>query len=281
MKQTLSIQSNKPYLVADAFRLCDPQMLLDVISGYEMDWSLPFKDSSDRDRRPFAKKAYETLNVIGMVAEHERINGRIPSEYDYFYADPTNEERFRRKEYEAEDVIVPWESFGIVGVNGIFERKICARIIHLKDLKTAQKHIDRTGGKVLTIEALYSGQINEAGYNLLDELVSTNFVSSIDSLIGMSWPEVLAKRIWLPDIYCERELYCVLANVFWAMTYFSFGGEEIDVPPIYQTYSDLYGIDEAFYADYEKRLDDFVDLLNYNSWVDSVREISKIVNDGN
>lgn len=174
-------------------------------------------------------------------------------------------------------IIIPWEWFSVASVPGEFIRRVDARILKCSYLKKPEVLDELLMAKASDVSELKEVLESNGNVHPFLEVQEKGIVNPISSIIDIPWAESLRYKVWLPPTLCQREKYCVLANAFWAMTYNGFPATAQDIPenPLCKSaaFSQSTFCSDAFEREYLEKMEELVDLLNYNSWVDAMRSI--------
>lgn len=255
--------------LGSALRGCKPELLLDVLLDTEAGWGISYRDIGLTAKESLLEKLSSTLALMGSFDQkNPAASGTHGSSA---FADQEHGLPCRQPDQK---MIVPCETFEIAPDGRAFVRRLNARILDCSKLKTAMDVIQKTGGKLRLIgyedpSAPFGDQITP-----YEAALETGLLDSIDALEDEPWSVALQRKIWLPRTYCERERYCILANVFWVMTYNGFFGdaaERLLGKPV--VVSRPLSSFEDFDDDYKKRMIQLESLMNYNGWVDSIESL--------
>lgn len=241
--------------VREAFAACDSNKLLAAVLRENAGWRMPTSVLGDKQRATLLRKIESTLAVMAATTP-------LPQPHSAL-------------------TIVPWEHFALASASGAFRRSIGAVMVDVSEHRAAQAALRLCGGRMRSP----AGMLRARRKYLAEPCVGLwewgKFGSSLDGFAFESWSNCLAQRVWLPRSLCEYERYCVLASVFWSMTYLGFNeedghmqwGERLTARASRVVFaasaSSTIGVvdpneDEAL----AKKMRRFVDFLNYGSWVD-------------
>ncbi len=254
-----------------ALRSCNPSLLLDVLLDTEAGWGFSYRNIGDAAKESLLEKLSSTIALMQSVGNKE--SGFGSHVHDALSYPIVGAETLD----SCSKLIVPFESFEVSDDGVSFIRRLSARLLDCSKLDEAMKVIQTVGGKVNILTDESDTSTFEKGIDPYEMAVETGILEDIDGLEDEPWSVALQYNIWLPHTYCERERYCILANVFWVITYNGFFGDAAEkilgsctvVPASNET---LVSFDEG----YKQRLHKIASLLNYNGWVDSVEMLTEL-----
>lgn len=254
-----------------ALRSCNPSLLLDVLLDTEAGWGFSYRDIGDAAKESLLEKLSSTIALMQSVGKKEPgfgLHAHDASGYPLL-GEETPDGHSK--------LIVPFESFEVSDDGVAFVRRLNARILDCSKLDEAMKVIQSVGGKVNILTDESDISTFEKGIDPYEMAIETGILEDIDGLEDESWSDALQYNIWLPHTYCERERYCILANVFWVITYNGFFGDAAE--KILGSCTVVPASNEAlasFDERYKQRLHKIASLLNYNGWVDSVETLFEL-----
>lgn len=259
-----STTTKQLFSVAQAFKECDPQYLVD----YLIDNSLWASSDELSKRRPvLLKKVKSILKIISNITHDQSFQSDLSNRY--LYQALSTKDEIDTIDKLSNNLIVLWDSYD-VSHDGRFVRRKDTRIVNLNRLNSIQCAINKLGGRINSCDIDIT---DVCSTRKLQELMKTDFVSTIDTLIDIPWIYILKMNILLPNNCSLEDYYCILENIFWSMTFSTFGIKDLLDDPI-KNYDFLNLSFNDIYSDLENCLEIFLDVLNYNSWVSNVEAIS-------
>lgn len=254
----------------NAFRSCNPELLLDVLLDCEAGWGISYRDIGASAKETLLEKLISTLALMQSVGDKI-----LTSDDSVFQStgDECGESVFGR-EGVLQKMIVPCETFQVSDDGKSFTRQLEAKLLDCSKIKDAFNLIEEMGGRLRQSSLCLPRLPFDHGESPFDLACETGLLADIDILEDEPWIVSLQRRIWLPHIFCERERYCILASVFWAITYKGFFGIAAEEVLNEQCPNDCFVSFEHFDGAYEKRMSDMADVLNYNGWVDSIEALA-------
>lgn len=259
-----STTTKQLFSVAQAFEECDPHYLVDFLIDNTL-WSS--SDELSKQRPILLKKVKSILKIMSNITQSEAFQSDLSNRYLYHALSTKDEVDSIDK--LSNRLIILWDSYD-VSHDGRFVRKKEARIVNLNRLNLIQCVIDKLGGRINSYDIDITDTFST---RKLQSLMKTDFVSTIDTLIDVPWISILKMKILLPNECSLEDYYCLLENIFWSMTFSTFGIKDLLDYPI-KSY-DLSNLNlDNIYSDLANYLDNFLDVLNYNSWVSTVEAIS-------
>ncbi len=227
---------------------------MEVLLDTKVHWNITVNGMGEASRSSLLGKVESTLALMKLIARPERASATTAT---------------------LSKVIVPWEWFSVADNRG-FMRHIDARVMKCAHLRNAERTITSFGGKISAVSDLQTALRSHGGVHPLDDMQERGLFEPISIFADSPWPYVLLQRIWLPKTLCEREKYAVLADIFWTMTHGGFPRTEDGCFTDYETScTSSCTIPASFESDYTQKLRNIAELLNYNSWVDTVQEVAQ------
>lgn len=257
--------------VQNALRFCNPELLLDVLLDTEAGWGTSYRDVGQAAKDSLLEKLSSTLAL--MVSSGEKCANPPRGDGLTPWATLSSLDESCGLG-SCQEIIVPFETFAVSDDAASFVRRLNARIFDCSRLEEAMRVIQGKGGKIRMSPGSRSPQwlIDEA--SPFDVALETGLLQDIEILEDEPWSTTMQRKIWLPRVYCERERYCILANVFWAITYTGFFGAATEKILGDQRASCIEKTSfESFDQSYRKRMFEIAALLNYNGWVDSIESM--------
>lgn len=239
---------------------CDPRRLLDIILECESGWDISYDQVGERAKAVLVRRIAASLGLMGDI-EGEELEGE--------------------QGINSGEIIVPWESFELIDARGAFKRKLSARVVAKPQIDSARGILSDVGGTVSSIGMMEEIMSDNCKKDNVVKLLSQDneFFRRLSYLRNASWTAVLGMSVMLPETLCEKERYCVLANIFWTMTYYGFFTVAVaDVDNRNRYFGETYGenmsedlsIEAMFYESYGKKMQTLMELMNYNSIVASL-----------
>lgn len=258
-----------------ALRSCCPDLLLDVLLDTEAGWGISYKDIGPKAKESLLEKLASTIALMLSVGEKGR---SMHASQSGFLQDLERNPPHRSGRDLAllNKVIVPFEMFEVSNDGRSFIRKLDARIVDCSKLEDALRVISDIGGKIHPPSEGRQHPLSDNAADPFEMILETGLLEDICVLENEPWSLAMQRKIWLPRTYCKRERYCILANVFWAMTYNGFFGDAAEkilgkqfVVPVSKETLD------SFDDEYMERLFEIASLMNYNGWVDSIESLAR------
>ena len=257
-----------------ALRSCDPDLLLDVLLDTEAGWGISYRNVGSNAKMSLLEKLASTIALMLSVGDKGRSldTGGANHSQHFEFAPPGYS---NTQPVPPNKMIVPFETFSVSNDGHSFIRRLDARLLDCSRLEEAMRVIRDIGGKVRLMPEHRHQPILKNGIDPFEMAMETGLLEDICVLEDEQWSATMQRKIWLPRTYCERERYCILASVFWTITYNGFFGNAADkiigrqdVSPI-----PLETLD-SFDDDYKDRLFEIASLMNYNGWVDSIESLT-------
>lgn len=174
-------------------------------------------------------------------------------------------------------ILVPWQWFDTSDRFGGFRRFVGAALIRFDRLSLADRAIARMGGYAETVSAMREASSLIGGIAPCSELSDIGAATDIADISGESWPKVLGRSLWLPRALSVTERAMALSHIFWNMTYMGFG---VDWKGAYaRPQGHALGDHVKEDIEFQCKMEAFVDLLNYNSWlscIDAAKELGSL-----
>lgn len=237
---TVSVRIEDVSSVREAIRLCDRGRLLSCILWEWAGWHADADLMPGRARAALRRKLRSLIALMLDAGPGCNPDGKI---------------------------IVPFQAFHVIDVRGVFRRSVGAAVSDLTRMRPAEDMIAAAGGRARSLAEMRDIEEMFGGVDPVQVISLMGSLRDASCLAGSPWPDVLDMPLWLPADMSMGERHMVLGHIVWAMVQEGFASIFDATAYAAECLGGPLGyVPDATECDSLRR---FVNLLNYDSWLDS------------